>query len=461
MVLELQAEIKKLRQDHAAEIADLKAQLKLYSGNSSQPPSSDPPSAPKPPPKKSPTGRKPGGQPGHTGHLRERLPVERVSETIQYIPDQCGHCGAALSKACGQNEAEPTWHQVIELPDQPLIVTEHQGHGRTCACCGHLTRGKIPAEILAHRFGPNLTSGIVFLSGRCHDSKRVVVEIVQTIFGVPISLGTICNLEAEAALALAPAHAQAEALVRTAAVKNVDETGWYERSKLKWLWAAGTKTVAFFKILAGRGKAQFKELLGEKITGIICSDRWSAYNLVKLIYRQLCWSHLKRDFQKWLDRGGDGVAIGQAGLSVVKRLFEQWRLFKEGKISRPALAAAMKPLRRELRQALQAGLECADKKVKRFCKSILKVYSALWTFVRVENVEPTNNHAERIIRLAVLWRKVSFGNHSVGGCLFAERILTVVQTLTLQKRNALPYLRTVMQSSRLGQKIPSLLLAGV
>ena len=454
-------EIRQLREEHAAEIRDLKAQLKLYSGNSSQPPSSDPPGAPKPPPKKSPTGRKPGGQPGHAGHLRERLPAERVDKTVPYIPGQCGHCGAALSEACGHHDPEAKWHQVMELPDKPLRVTEHQAHGRTCACCGHLTWGKIPADIPAHRFGPNLAGAIVFLSGRCHDSKRVVAEIVRTIFGVPISLGTICNLEAEAAAALAPAHAEAEASVRTAAVKNVDETGWYERGRLKWLWAAGTKTAAFFKICAGRGKAQFKELLGQKINGIICSDRWSAYNLVKLIYRQLCWSHLKREFQKWLDRGGDGVAVGQAGLSVVKRLFEKWRTFKERKMDRPALAAAMKPLRRELRQALQDGLKCADKKIRRFCKSILKIHSALWTFVRVEGVEPTNNHAERIIRLAVLWRKISFGNHSAGGCRFAERILTVVQTLCLQKRNAMPYLREVMQSSRMGQKIPSLLFAGV
>jgi transposase len=454
LIVELQAQVIELR----AEVRDLKAKLNTHSGNSSLPPSANPPSAPKFPPKP-PTGRKPGGQPGHKGHSRVRMPAERVNEVVRYIPATCQRCKAPLPNEAGINDPPPVWHQVAELPAVAAVVTEHQGHGRQCACCGHVTWAKIPDEVRLHGFGPKLAAAVVFLSSRCHGSKRIVAETVQTLFGVPISLGSISNLEAEAAIVLAPAHAQAEQAVRAAPVKNADETGWSIAGKLCWLWMATTNLAACFKICAGRGAANFRELLGEDIAGIICTDRWHAYNFLDLANRQLCWAHLKRDFQKWLDRGGEGLSIGQSGLDAVKRIFELWRDFRQGMIDRPGLQEAMKPVCAELLRALEAGNDCADKKVRRFCQNILTVYPALWTFARIDGVEPTNNHAERTLRLAVIWRKISFGSHSQGGCRFAERILTVVQTLRLQNRNVMNYLEQAFAANRTGQPIPSLLPA--
>src|SRR4051812_7730575 len=95
-------------------------------------------------------------------------------------------------------------------------------------------------------------------------------------------------------------------------------------------------------------------------------------------------------------------------------------------------------------------------KTARFCQRVLAVYPALWTFVVVEGVEPTNNHAERVQRLAVLYRKNCFGCHSDAGCRFVERLLTVVQTLRLQKRPVLQYLKETLMAHRTGQAMPSL-----
>ena len=248
--------------------------------------------------------------------------------------------------------------------------------------------------------------------------------------------------------------------MREAPVKNADETGWSVAGKLCWLWMAATNLVACFKISAGRGKADFLKLLGEDVAGVVGSDRWHAYNDLKLPDRQLCRAHLKRDFQKWLDRGGEGVSVGEAGLAAVKRIFELWRDFRQGSIDRPALVAAMKPVQEELQRTLEAQQHCADKKVALFCRKILAVDQALWTFTRIEGVEPTNNHAERTLRLAVIWRKISFGSHSDGGCRFAERILTVVQTLRLQKRNVISYLEQAFEASRDDRTIPTLLPIG-
>jgi transposase len=440
-------------------VRDLEAQLRQNSSNSSRPPSSDPPQAPQRPGKE-PTGRKPGGQPGHPGHARTRLPPHRVNQVVHYWPATCGRCQAALPQVPQVNDPEPTWHQVAEVPLTPAVVTEHQAHGSHCPDCGHCTWAEIPADVRAHAFGPNLTALVAYLSVFCRGSKRIIEEFVETVFQTPLSLGSIANLEQETSAALSVPHAEAQEAVRAAAVKNTDETGWKQAGKKRWLWMAATKSVACFKICVGRGKAALKELLGDAIQGVVCSDRWSAYNDLELAFRQLCWSHLKRDFQKWVDRGGEaGLKVGEAGLEAARQLFALWRDFREKRIDRSALQAALLPVQKQLRAALEIGVSSEDKRVQRFCRNVLGVYSALWTFARVEGVEPTNNHAERTLRRAVIWRKVSFGNHSEAGCRFTERILTVVQTLRMQRRPVLEYLRQAVIAHRAASAAPALCVA--
>lgn len=439
-----------------AKIDELTARLNQNSSNSSKPPSSDAPWR-KPPAKES-TGRKPGGQPGHPGHSRVRLPPERLKKVVKFVPKVCEDCQAPLPKEPGPSDPPPTWHQVAELPPILAEITEYQGHARTCPCCGHRTRAEIPPDIQAHTVGPNLAATLSYLSGRCHDSKRNVQEIAETVFGVPLSLGTVAKLEQEMSVALEEPHAQALAAVRAAEFKNVDETGWAKGGQLCWLWVAATATSVVFQVHAKRGKAGLKALLGE-IRGIIGSDRWGAYAHLALDERQICWAHLKRDFQKLIDQGAATQALGRAGRRVAKKVFGVWKDFKDGRIDRATLHARLKSVRTRFHKTLRHGSEGADKKTKRFCRRLLKIYGALWTFTSIEGVEPTNNHAERMVRPAVLWRKGSFGNHSAAGCRFTERILTTVQTLHLQKRPVLDYLRRALAALRAGAQAPALLAA--
>ena len=437
-------------------LAELEARLKLNSSNSSLPPSANPPSAPKPP-GRPPSGRQPGGQPGHPGHSRPRLPAHQV---VPYLPSDCERCHRPLPAEPSAADPPPRWHQVAELPAVLAVITEHQAHGRRCAHCGHLTWARLPAAVLAHGFGPKLTAAIAFLSGRCHGSKRGIEELVETLLGVPLSLGSVSSAEAEVAAALAEPYAQAEAAVAQAAVKNADETGWAQAGQLCWLWLAVTAGVAVFKICAGRGRAALASLLGESIRGTVGSDRWTAYGSISLSARQVCWAHLKRDFQKWVDWGRPTTGLGQAGLAAVRQLFAAWRDFREGVLDRPGLQAALEPVSQDLQAALAAGLSGENPKAARFCRNLLAVYPALWTFARVQGVEPTNNLAERTLRPAVLWRKISFGNHSQAGCRFTERILTAVQTLRLQNRQVLAYLGDAVAAHRAGQPAPILVATG-
>ncbi len=439
-----------------AEVRQLRAPLNRNSSNSSTPPSADPPGAPKPV-VKTPTGRKPGGQPGHPGHHRHRLPPERVAHVVPDVPTTCAACHAALPAEPTPGDPEPTWHQVAEIPPPAAEITEHQGHARTCPCCGHLTRAEIPPEIRAHVLGPRLAAAMSYFSGRHHRSRRAVEEIVETVFEVPTALGSITTLEAETSAALASPYHEAETAVREAPVKNTDETGGSETGQKRWLGTAATATVAFFVIHLRRSFEGLQALLGETITGIVTSDRWAASNTLPLEQRQICWAHLKRDFQKLLERGGPAEASGRVGLEVVECLFADWWSFRRGERDRAGLQARVARLARELQETLEQGCSCADAKAATFCANLLVLYPALWLFATLAGVEPTNNHAERILRLGVLWRKNAFGCHSAEGCRFVERMLSVVQTLRLQKRPVLDYLVRAIEAHRSGLPAPQLL----
>jgi transposase len=453
------AQLEKRVAELEATVRDLLQRLGQNASNSSLPPSANPPAAPKPVVKE-PTGNKPGGQPGHEPHQRLRLPPERVQEVVRYVPPTCQRCQQPLPAEAGPHDPEPTWHQVAELPAITAIITEHQGHARTCPSCGTVTRAVIPADIRAHGIGPRLAGVMAYLSGARHDSKRGVEEVVETVFGVPIGLGTVAAVEQEVSAALAPAHAEAVAAVRTAPVKNADETGWKQAGRLCWLWTAVSSGVACFLIHARRGAAGLTALLGETIEGVVCSDRWGAYNRLGVRQRQLCWAHLVRDFQAMVDRGGPGKAIGEELLLFAEDVFHDWYRVRDGTLSRASLRTYIDEQRPWLRDVLARGSACGCAKTAAVCRGLAALEPALWAFTRHEGVEPTNNAAERALRPAVLWRRRSFGCHSAGGCRFVERMLTAVQTLRLQERGVIDYLADAITAHRQGLPAPKLLPTG-
>jgi transposase len=437
-------------------VKDLQQRLGANASNSSLPPSANPPQAPAPVVKKR-SGRKTGGQPGHKGHQRLRLPPQRVQHTIALVPTHCEDCHAPLPVQPSGGDPEPVWHQFAELPKVSAVVTEFQGHARTCVCCGHVTREAIPAEIRAHAFGPRLAAVLGYLQGSHHVSHRGLEEVCEVVLGVPLSLGSVTALQEQLGAALLPAHEEIAQAVRPAPVKNVDETGWKQAGKKRWLWAAVTSTAALFVIHLRRGAEGLKALLGEAIQGLICSDRWSAYHLIPLERRQLCWAHLRRDFQAMIDRGGEAAEVGEQLSAHADMMFGLWHKVRDGKRRRRWLLGHVEDwLRAEVRSLLEQGAACSCAKTAGVCKEILKLEEALWTFARQEGVEPTNNAAERALRPAVIKRKRSFGCHSEAGCRFVERLLSVTQTLRLRGRPVLDYLVEALVAHRHGLSAPAL-----
>jgi transposase len=446
-------------EDLERQVLDLQQRLGLNASNSSLPPSANPPAAP-PPVVKKPSGRNSGGQPGHKGHQRLRLPRSRVQHVIALVPSRCEACHSPLPQQPSPADPQPVWHQFAELPKVSAVVTEFQGHARTCPGCGHVTRESIPAEIRAHAFGPRLAAVLSYLSGSQYVSQRGLEDVAEVVFGVPFSLGSITTLQEQMSQALQPAHRQIAEEVRPAPVKNVDETGWKQAGKKRWLWAAVTASAALFVIHLRRGALGLKALLGERVKGLIGSDRWSAYRLIPLKRRQLCWAHLRRDFQAMIDRGGIAAPIGEELLFNADLLFALWYKVRDGTRSRRWLRRQIKMwLRAEVRSWLEQGARCGCAKTAGVCADILKLEPALWTFARRAGMEPTNNVVERALRPAVLKRKRSFGNHSEAGCRFVERLLSVTQTLRLRKRCVLEYLVDALVAHRHGLPAPELPVA--
>jgi transposase len=437
-------------------VRDLEARLGQNASNSSLPPSANPPAAPKPVVKK-PTGKQTGGQPGHPGLSRLRLPPQRVTHTIPLLPSHCERCRTPLSAQAGPEDPEPSWHQFAELPRLAAVVTEFQGHARTCACCGHVTRERIPAAIRAHAFGPRLAAALGYLSGHQHLSQRGLEEAAEALFEVPVSLGSVNTLQDELSQALAAPHQEIAAAVQQAEVKHVDETGWKQAGRKRWLWAAVSAGAVYFLVQVDRGAKALRGLLGAALGGVICSDRWSAYQAVPLARRQICWAHLKRDFQAMVDRGGPAAALGEELLLHTDVLFELWYKVRDGTRRRRWLRRQVEGwLRADVRLLLERGAGGACAATAGTCAKILEVEEALWTFTRVDGLEPTNNAAERALRPAVLRRKRSFGNHSAAGCQYVSRLLSVAQTLKRQGRSVLEYLQQALEAHRHGLPIPSI-----
>ena len=159
-----------------------------------------------------------------------------------------------------------------------------------------------------------------------------------------------------------------------------------------------------------------------------------------------------------IERGGRSQAIGEGLRVQARQMFPWWHQVRDGTLTHAQfrVAGCARSVGRVAR-LLKAGQTVWVPKTEGVCREVLKVYEALWTFVRVEGVEPTNNAAERAIRPGVLWRKGSFGTQSAEGSRFVETMMTVVATLKQQHRNVLAYMTEVCQAAYAGAPAPSLL----
>jgi hypothetical protein len=314
---------------------------------------------------------------------------------------------------------------------------------------------------------------VALLSGGYRLSYRQVCAVMDDLFGVRLSRGGVGRLRQEISDAVSPAVEEAKAYVQGQSVLHSDETSYPQGNRdggnpqrtKGWLWVLVTPLVSFFEVVLSRSQATAKALIGEEFSGIVTSDRYSAYRWIEVTRWQVCWAHLKRDFTAMADRSGVSREIGEALLKRQRRLFRWWHRVRDGTWVRSDFIEFVKPLRAGFKAELEAAtalpIAHAEKtplaKTMRTCQQLLQVEPALWTFVQTPGVEPTNNAAERALRPAVIWRRTSFGSQSNGGSQFVSRMLTVVTSLKAQHRNVLDFLYQTCAATRLNRPTPSLL----
>jgi transposase len=467
----LNRENEKLRQElieRDKKIADLERKLALRQQNStttSKPPSSDGLAGEQRlrGSRRKKNRRKPGGQPGHRGHWRGLAPLSRVDQVIEVFPPKCRHCDSRLSRRMS-TQGDARRHQVTELPPIEAHITEYQCQCVVCPECGKATQAELPREAQG-QFGPQLTALIAYLTVVCRMPRRVVRELLEQVLAIPLSLGSIQNSWEEASEAVAEPCTELEKQLAREPVLNSDETGYRTSGEKRWLWALVAANFVFYKIALTRGAEVLVQLLGEVFDGILCSDRCASYLKYHKGEGQFCWAHFKRNILgiQEIGKTTDAERFCRDALALHVRLFRLWHRFRDGPgvrygpITREQLIAKSIPLEKKFFALADRYLDSTDKDVANLALALMQHFQRFFAFLRHEGVEPTNNVAERALRCAVQWRKISFGSRSAQGEVAVARLLTVTRTCRMQNRAPLDYLVSALRSHRNALPIPSLL----
>lgn len=436
-------------------LQEVETRLTQTSRTSSKPPSSDPPSAPPKLPKVK-RGRKAGGQVGHPGTTREPPSPDQINQTIDLFPSHCPECATTFSRTLPDAAPLVTTY-VWELPILTPHVTAYVHHTVSCPTCQlQVWVEERPTGAPPGAFGPRASALATLLHARYRLSDREVADLLATVWQLPISVGSIVTCTERTSQALAPVEQAIVEQVQQQDIGNADETSWRENGKRVWLWTLTTPVATLYRIQAGRGRTALLDLLGPTWHGVLGCDRWSAYRYLPDECRQLCWAHLTRNLRGLAEGAqADDLWAAQA-LVHVDRLWQLWAHVRAGWLDRLQLQEAVRGVQDDLQALLQCGTTHPWRRVVGLCRDVLRQWQALWTFVRVEGVEPTNNAAEQALRPAVLWRKGCFGTRSASGSRAVERLLSVVATCRQQGRNLYAFLTSALRAAWANQPAPDI-----
>jgi len=274
-----QAAIWALIQRYERRLADLEAQLKQNSTNSSKPPSSDPPSLKRSPPQMA-SSNKAGGQCGHA----------KAQRALVDHPDAIYDCKPMFCRLCQQplhgDDPQPLRHQVWDVPPVRPIVIQYRRHRLRCPRCGVTTCGQAPAG----QDGPRLKAACALLTGAYRLRKAKAARLLTDLFAIPLCAGQVCAIEDEVGKQLKPIVDELLTAARQQPA-NVDETSM---GRGRWLWVMVTAVATVYQIARGRNRDALRKLLGEGYRRVLTSDRHKTYDHLAPDRHQLCWSHTIR-----------------------------------------------------------------------------------------------------------------------------------------------------------------------
>jgi len=440
-------------------VADLSAQvarLSKNSSNSSKPPSSDIVKPPKPP---TPDGgqRRLGGQPGHPRHERPPFTPDQINQIIDYRPDCCPDCGGRLRLL----KRPPRTLQQVELPETPLVVTEHRAYAAWCPRCRRTHVAAWPPEVeKAGLVGPRLSALLAWLKGVGHCSFSTTARFCRDVLGLGLSRGQLAKVMDKTSAAMREAYEALAARLPEEPYLNVDETGHKENGDGWWTWVFRARLYTLFKIDPSRGSEVLFDALGREFAGVLGCDYFSAYRKYMGdgdVLVQFCLAHLIRDV-KFLADLPDRVtaAYGERLLVELRRLFHVIH-------RRETMDAARfrRALERARDRTLTVGKRAPPRaEAQNLADRFRQHGRAYFRFITTPGIEPTNNLAEQAIRFVVQNRHVTQGTRSERGRRWSERIWTATATCAQQGRSVFDYLHQTLFAHFAGHPTPSLLPAG-
>jgi len=407
-------------------VKELEERLNLNSKNSSKPPSTDT--------KKNKQAPKGGAKKGHVGHFRKFLAQEKVTKWVISPLTACPYCGSKdLKKKTSQIL------QQIELPDIDPIVTQIECERAKCKECKKSLKALFPEEYQYSHFGPRLVTFIGMCSSVYRLSKRSIKELLEMIFKVNISLGSVPAQEKKLSKGLKPAYEKLKEQIDKASVAYVDETSFREQAQTRYVWTASNKNITWLKVLPGRSIASLNHVRPRGDPGITVTDRYQVYAYKK---HQYCLAHIKRDLKKFAERESEDQSLAKRGLFELQEIFLATHLD-----CKKTMQQRVYYRKKRLEEILLDILANGSDTFARFAERLLDRFQKLFFFTKHAEVECTNNIAERSLRHIVLWRKTSYGTQSEEGSRFMERAVSVWMTLKKQGKEVLPFFLQAYQST--------------
>ena len=399
------------------------------------------------------TGSKnPGRQPGSVGFWCKDKPVANNRE--HHHPKRCIICQRALDEAAQPYMAFYSY-EIERRPDGlGIVCTLHYYYRSTCLC-GHenIQRpGEGFVSVLEGRkrdlklseytmVGPLMAAFIASLSRRSGMSRKKIQELLRSWLSFDLSVGLICKSIREAGIACYPIVDELIDELQKEEIVHLDETPWYQKGVFCWLWVAISRRTAIYRI-GSRKKTELLHLIMASFCGWLVTDGYSAYRSYDK--RQRCLAHLIRKAVALTGAVGKGAQkSGQWFLRELRGLIKAMARGEDGrKECRPILA--------RLKRACNLGSESDHTKLKALAREILNDWDAVVAFVKNPGLPATNNDAERALRCAVIFRKITFGTRTSEGSRSYAALLTVIETCRLRGIEPWDYVAEAIAKGRKG-----------
>jgi hypothetical protein len=408
---------------------------------------------------KNKTGKSAGKQPGAKGHWRCQPIV--VSAEVEHAPQACAACRSALGPEVERRCVSA--HNSLELvrADMALQVTANRHSYFALRCsCGHdnvaYPRVGLSSSIEGRKrnlamserclVGPMLATFIAALSLRCRLSRRKIQEFLADWLDLELGVATIERCIHEFGLASEPVVEQLIEDIRAAEIVHLDETPWYQKGSLRWMWVATTALATVFQI-GSRRKEELTALIGEAFLGWLVTDGYLAYR--DHPRRQRCLAHLIRKGLALAEGYYDGgYGFGRDLVRDLRRLIERVHDGEGGD------TPAVNRLMARIKGNCQRNRDGVEKKVRELAGEILNDWTAVVAFVFDPTLPPTNNDAERALRHAVIARRISFGTRTDEGSRFYAAALSVIDTCRKRGVETWSYAAGLIADARAG--LPSI-----